>query len=344
MEARSYRLLVDEGKRWLGAVVRGREPLVGMPLGRFIAVLTEAVRLHFFAFGAGAALAGAAAVSSSAVSWRVALAAFVAGAGWGVGQLINDVLDRDTDAVNAPGRPIADGRLPVGPTLAVSLASGLGLVAAMLAIHPAAWVLAPAAVVLLVGYNAAKGLPLVGNVAHGAIASVAGAMGVLGALPAEAGSLSDALEALASAWPMLGAILAIDAWFLLSNYEKDRVGDRAAGYRTLPLLIGIRACALLRALQAVALAASVVWPGAVPTLPGKVALSIAAALGLISTLPPLLSGTEEAALRGYRLAVPASFIAMLGLAAPLLGTVGLVFATLASLAVVELTFRRTLHA
>jgi geranylgeranylglycerol-phosphate geranylgeranyltransferase len=343
MEARSYRVLVDEGRRWLGAVARGHEPLVGMPLGRFLGVLTEAVRLHFFAFGAGAALAGAAAVSSSPGPLRVALAAFVAGAGWGVGQLINDVLDRDTDAVNAPGRPVADGRLPVGPTLAVALASGLGLLVAMLAIHPAAWVLAPAAVVLLVGYNAAKSLPLLGNVAHGAIASVAGAMGVMGALPEEADSLADALAGLASAWRMLVAILAIDAWFLLSNYEKDRVGDRAAGYRTLPLLIGIRACALIRALLAVALAASVFWPGAVPTLPGKVALLVAAAVGVLSTLPPLVAGTEEAALRGYRLAVPASFIAMIGLAAPLLGALGLLIATLASLAVVELTLRRTRH-
>jgi 4-hydroxybenzoate polyprenyltransferase len=343
MEAKSYRVLVVEGKRWLGAVVQGREPLIGMPLGRFIGVLTEAVRLHFFAFGAGAALAGAAAVSSSPGLLRVGLAAFVAGAGWGVGQLINDVLDRDTDAVNAPGRPVADGRLPVGPTLAVVLVSGLGLLAAMLAIHSAAWMLAPAAVVLLVGYNAAKSLPLLGTVVHGAIAAVAGAMGVLGAWPERADSLFDALAGLVSAWPTLGAILAIDAWFLLSNYEKDRVGDRAAGYRTLPLLIGIRSCALIRAVLALALAASVVWPGAVPGLPGKVALLVAAAVGVLSTLPPLLAGTEEAALRGYRLAVPASFIAMIGLAAPLLGAVGLVSATLASLALVELTFLRTRH-
>ncbi len=343
MEARNYRSLLDEGKRWVGAVAQGREPPLGMPLGRFVVVLTEAVRLHFFAFGAGAALAGASTLAPPAGVARVALAAFVAGAGWGVGQLINDVLDRDTDAVSAPDRPLADGRLPVGPALAVALASGLVLLGALLAIHPAAWVLAPASVVLLVGYNAAKGLPLLGNLVHGGIAASAGGLGVLGALPGGTDALPEALAGLARAGPMLAAIAAIDGWFILANYEKDRAGDRAAGYRTLPLLIGIRASALIRAVLALGLGVAAAWPEAVPTVPGKVALGLAAALGVLSTLPSLFAGTDAAALRGYRLAVPASFIAMMGLAAPLLGGVGLAVATLLSLALLEATFLRTRH-
>jgi 4-hydroxybenzoate polyprenyltransferase len=273
----------------------------------------------------------------------VALAAFVAGGGWGVGQLINDLLDRDTDAVNAPGRPLADGRLPAGPTMAVALLSGLALLAALLVIHPAAWMLAPAAVILLVGYNKAKGVPLVGNLVHGGIAAVAGGLGVLGALPREGNAIPVALEGLGSAVPMLAAILTIDAWFILANYEKDRLGDRAAGYRTLPLLIGVRASALIRAAGVMALAAGIAGFHLAPSDPGKVALSIAAALGLLSVLPSLRFGTDEAALRAYRLAVPASFISMLGLAAPLLGEIGLALATLGSLALMEAIFLRTRH-
>ncbi|WP_224366333.1 UbiA family prenyltransferase [Hyalangium versicolor] len=340
MASRSYKSLFSEGRQWIQDVGRGREPLIGMPLGRFTVLILEAVRLHYFAFGAGAALAGSAAVPSAAVGWRVVLAAFVAGGGWGVGQLINDLLDRDTDAINAPGRPLADGRLSAGPTLAVTLLSGLALIAALLALHPAAWLLAPAAVVLLVGYNKAKGVPLMGNLIHGGIAAVAGGLGVLGALPSSAGSLSAALEGLVGALPMLGLILAIDAWFILANYEKDGIGDRAAGYRTLPLLIGIRASALIRAVLVCVLAAGIFGGPIAPTLPGKVALSLAAVLGLLSVIPSLRSGTDEAALRGYRLAVPASFIAMLGLAAPLLGGVGLALVTIGSVALMEAMFLR----
>jgi 4-hydroxybenzoate polyprenyltransferase len=343
MQSRSYKSLLIEGRRWIHAVRRGQEPLIGMPLARFAGLIIEAVRLHYFAFGAGAALAGSAAVPSTSGSVRVALAAFVAGGGWGVGQLINDLLDRDTDAVNAPGRPLADGRLPAGPTIAVALLSGLVLIAALLAVHPAAWMLAPAAVVLLVGYNKAKGLPLLGNLVHGGIAAVAGGMGVLGALPKGADPSLEALEALSGALPMLAAILTIDAWFILANYEKDRIGDRAAGYRTLPLLIGVRASALIRAAVVLALAAGVAGFHLAPSWPGKVALSMAAGLGLLSVIPSLRSGTDEAALRGYRLAVHASFIAMLGLAAPLLGGIGLLLTTLGSLALMEAVFLRTRH-
>ncbi|HLL03304.1 MAG TPA: UbiA family prenyltransferase [Myxococcaceae bacterium] len=343
MQSRTYKSLLIEGRRWAHAVGCGQEPLIGMAPGQFARLLIEAVRLHYFAFGAGAALAGSAAVPEISGSARVALAAFVAGGGWGVGQLINDLLDRDTDAVNAPERPLADGRLPAGPVIAVALLSGLVLLGALLAIHPAAWMLAPAAVVLLVGYNKAKGLPLVGNIVHGGIAATAGGLGVLGALPGGGDSLLAALEGLGAALPMLAAILTIDAWFILANYEKDRPGDRAAGYRTLPLLIGVRASALVRAAVVMALAALIAGFHLAPSLPGKVALCIAAALGLLSVVPPLRSGTDEAALRAYRLAVHASFIAMLGLAAPLLGGLGLAITTIGSLALMEAVFRRTRH-
>jgi geranylgeranylglycerol-phosphate geranylgeranyltransferase len=343
MQSRSYKSLLIEGRRWIHAVGRGQQPLIGMPLGRFAGLIVEAARLHYFAFGAGAALAGSAAVPSASGSMRVALAAFVAGGGWGVGQLINDLLDRDTDAVNAPGRPLADGRLPAGPTMAVALLSGLALLSALLVIHPAAWMLAPAAVILLVGYNKAKGVPLVGNLVHGGIAAVAGGLGVLGALPLGGDAIPAALEGLGRAVPMLAAILTIDAWFILANYEKDRLGDRAAGYRTLPLLIGVRASALVRAAVVMALAAGIAGLHLAPSAPGKVALSIAAALGLLSVISSLRFGTDEAALRAYRLAVPASFIAMLGLAAPLLGGIGLVLATLGSVGLMEAIFLRTRH-
>lgn len=343
MKGHRYQTLFTEGRQWLRNVGQGAPVLAGLGAGRFGVLLLEAMRPHYFAFGVGAALAGAAALPGPVDGGRVALAAFVAGTGWGVGQLFNDLLDRDTDAINAPGRPLADGRLPAGPVLGAAVLLGLVLLAALQALHPAAWVLGGTAVVLLVGYNQAKGLPVLGNLIFGAINAVAGGFGVLARLPRPEASLSQAFEALGEALPLLGLLLGINAWFLLANYEKDRTGDRAAGYRTLPLLLGVRASALLRAIALPFLAVGAVRLGAAAELPGQVVLTVAVVLGGLSVLPSLWRGTDEAALSGYRLAVPASSLAMLGLAAPLLGGVGLALAALASTALMEATFRRTPH-
>jgi geranylgeranylglycerol-phosphate geranylgeranyltransferase len=343
MKGNRYQALVTEGRQWLRGVVRGAPVLTGVGGVRFVGWLLEAMRPHYFAFGAGAALAGAAAVPGPVDAGRVALAAWVSGMGWGVGQLFNDLLDRDTDAINAPGRPLADGRLPAGPVLGAALLLGLLLLAALPAIHPAAWILGLAAGGLLVGYNQAKGVPVLGNLIYGAINALSGGFGVLAQLPRPEASLAQAFTALARAMPLLGLLLALNAWFLLANYEKDRLGDRAAGYRTLPLLLGVRASAALRAVALPALALGVLWLGAAPEPPGQVTLAVAAGLGGLSVLPSLWKGTDEAALRGYRLAMPATLLAMLGLAAPLLGGGGLALAALASTALIEATFRRTPH-
>ena len=76
------------------------------------AELLWALRPHFFVLPALAALAGAASAAPPALSWRSALAAVIAAAGWGAGQLLNDFLDRASDAINAPDRAIVAGRLP----------------------------------------------------------------------------------------------------------------------------------------------------------------------------------------------------------------------------------------
>jgi geranylgeranylglycerol-phosphate geranylgeranyltransferase len=343
MKGHRYQTLFTETRQWLRDVGRGAPVLAGLGAGRFGLLLLEAMRPHYFAFGGAAALAGAAAVPGPVEVGRVALAAWVGATGWGVGQLLNDLLDRDTDAINAPGRPLADGRLPVGPVFAAALLLGLLLLAALGALHPSAWLLGLAAMVLLGGYNRAKAFPVLGHLVFGAINSLAAGLGVLAQLPPPEASLSQAFEGLARALPLLGWVLALNAWFLLANYEKDRIGDRAAGYRTLPLLLGVRGSAVLRALTLPVLALAGVRLGAAPELPGQVVLTVAAGLGGLSVLPSLWRGTDEAAQLGYRLAVPATPLALLGLAAPLLGGGGLALAALASTVLIEATFRHNPH-
>jgi 4-hydroxybenzoate polyprenyltransferase len=306
-----------------------------MPVGAFAAQLAMALRPHFFALSSIAALAGAAAVSE-VLTLRVVVATVIAGLGWGVGQLVNDLLDRETDLVNAPDRAIVAGRLPEGPTLLVAVALGVTLVVGTSLLHPHAWLLAIAAALLVTFYNAAKRWPLLGNLVLGALMTVAAAIGAAAALPG--GSLA---VPLLEAWRMALLVAVIAAWYLQSNYEKDRPGDRAAGYMTLATLLPVRASAALRAAGVVGIAWSAYHAGLLPGPVSQSTMGAGMVLGLASCAPPFVRNTDEAALRGYRAAVPASIVAMLALAAPLLGRWGTTLVLVWALALVWSAFRRS---
>jgi geranylgeranylglycerol-phosphate geranylgeranyltransferase len=314
--------------------LRGEEPWLDVSVGSFAAELAMALRPHFFALSSIAALAGASAVSR-VFSTRVAVAAVIAGLGWGVGQLVNDLLDRETDRINAPDRAVVAGRLPAGPTLLVAAALGVALVVATALLHPRAFVLAIVAAVLIVFYNGAKRWPLLGNVALGTLMTVVAAIGATAAQE-EASSLG---EVLAGAWKNALLVAGIAAWYLQANYEKDRPGDRAAGYMTLATLIPVRASAALRAVAMVGIALGA--RGVLGDPISRSTMVTAAVVGLLSTVGPLRLGTDEAALYSYRVAVPASILAMLALAAPLLGRIGTIAVLVLALSLVWVAFRRS---
>jgi 4-hydroxybenzoate polyprenyltransferase len=316
-------------------VLRGEAAALEMPLGSFAAELALALRPHFFALSGVAALAGAASVSRI-VSMRVVAAALIAGLGWGVAQLVNDLLDRDADRVNAPDRAIAAGRLPEGPTLAFAALAGIALAVGTTFVHPRAWLLGIGASALVVTYNAAKRWPFGGNLALGALMAVAAALGAAGASrePSFAGALVRARGSLA-------VVAATAAWYLQSNYEKDRSGDRAAGYTTLAIVLPVRASAALRALGVIAIAWGAERAGVLPDSLSKTIMTAGALIGLGSCCGPLVRGTEASALRAYGAAVPASILAMLALAAPLLGWVGTFVLLIIALWLVWAAFRRS---
>jgi hypothetical protein len=66
-----------------------------------------------------------------------------------------------------------------------------------------------------------------------------------------------------------------------------------------------------------------------------------ALVGLASTIGPIASGTDAAALQAYRAAVPASILAMLALAAPMLGRWGTTAVLVLALGLVWAAFRRS---
>jgi geranylgeranylglycerol-phosphate geranylgeranyltransferase len=351
MQRTGYRALALCGTEYLRAVVRGRSPILEVPLRSFVVEIIIALRPHFFALSSIAALAGASAPSlgparlvagGAEISVRVVLAAIISGLGWGVGQLLNDLLDRETDAVNAPDRGIVAGRLPAGPALVFATSLGFALALGTLIVHPLAWMLALPAAILIVFYNAAKRVPLLGHLAHGAVMAVAAAMGAAAAIPVhDRPDAGEFVGELVASWPALLFVVAIAAWYLQANYEKDRPGDRAAGYTTLALLLSVRASAIVRGAGIVAIGLGAYAQGLLTDPVSQSTMVAGVLLGLMSTAGPIAEGSDAAALRAYRMAVPAAIVAMLALAAPLLGRWATSLVLALALALVWAAFRRS---
>lgn len=150
------------------------------------------------------------------------------------GNCINDVLDIEIDRVNRPRRVLPQGRLSV--RFAVSLAALCGGVALIVAwsVNWPVTITVVAALILLLAYNfRLKHIPLLGNFV----------VAVLGGLTFVTGGL-----AVKMAWtwqlpgPLIPAIFAL-LFHLVREILKDvedLEGDRQAGIRTLPQVVGPR--------------------------------------------------------------------------------------------------------
>ncbi|MCA9595802.1 MAG: UbiA prenyltransferase family protein [Myxococcales bacterium] len=327
--------LAREGTRYLGALVRGRAPQLGLSSREFAWAVLSALRPHFFVFPAGAVLAGAASAEQLEAPTHVALASLAAGLGWGVGQLINDLLDVEADRVDAPHRPAPRGLLPEGPTTAIAMLLGVFVAIVTLGAHAAALWLVIAATLLLLAYQPAKAHPGLGNLAHGALIGTAAVIGRAAALPSV--PLGSSLSAVL---PTALACAAVAALYLQANYEKDRVGDAKAGYHTLAHVLGVRGSAIARGLGALSFTAITVHLGIVrgPTALVLLALALAASLG--SSVFSAIRGTESASLASYRWACHGTAAAMLALAAPLLGAFGSFGALIVAVTLTERAFAR----
>ncbi len=331
----SVKRLAREGTRYLGAALAGRPPALGIDRRAYARAVLSALRPHFFVFPAGAVLAGAASAGTVQAPVHVALAAVAAGLGWGVGQLVNDLLDIEADRVDAPHRPAPRGLLPEGPTIALALLLGIAVAVITVGAHAAMLWLVLTAVVLLLAYQPAKAHPGLGNLAHGALIGTAAVIGRAAALP------GDGLEAtIRSVLPAALSCAAVAALYLQANYEKDRVGDAEAGYRTLAHVLGVRGSALLRGAGAVAFAWAVLHFCIVHGAVSIALLAVAVTASLGSALYAATRGTETASLAGYRWACHGTAAAMLALAAPLLGIAGSIAALLVSVALTERAFSR----
>ncbi|MFI0775867.1 UbiA family prenyltransferase [Streptomyces sp. NPDC021212] len=247
-------------------------------------------------------LAGAALADGSPSSAHLWAAWAVPTLSWIAGHYLGDYFDRDLDAIGKPQRPIPSGRL--SPRTAV--ASGvLCAVAAAVVTALAAWpalLLVAGGMAGIVAYSKVfKGRGLSGNAVRGALT----------ALTVVFGAMTAGTE---PRWPavLLSAVAfwAHDTASNLVGTLRDVDGDRSGGYRTLPVLRGVRYAARTAALLYAA--ALVIAASCVPlTAPGGRAafgtlLAVAAACG-ISAFTPLLRGaaplTPGRALRAHEVLV-----------------------------------------
>lgn len=202
------------------------------------------VRAHNLLVAAAGVLAGGwIALGGLAVPKLLAFAA-LAGVGFGAaGNAINDISDAAADRVNrGPGeRPFAAGRLGRGTAeLCVVGGALVGLAGAAL-VSGAAVLVGLAALAVMIAYSPLlkrRGVP--GNVAVALVAGLPLAYGALAVGRPAAGVVPWVL----AAWIHLVREIAKDI--------EDATGDRVVGRRTLPIVLGARAAALVAAALAVA--------------------------------------------------------------------------------------------
>jgi len=157
------------------------------------------------------------------------IAAFFACAG---GNVLNDLVDVEIDRINRPERVLVRGALT--RQQALRLAIGLNLLALLLAVSVSLemLIMAGATVGLLVAYNLyLKRIPLVGNIS---VALMAGLTFLTGGLAVDV-SLAFRLPG-----PLIPMLLAF-FFHLVREIVKDvqdQEGDRRAGIKSLPLVIG----------------------------------------------------------------------------------------------------------
>jgi len=175
-------------------------------------------------------LAGAA-VAGGTGATVLLVAALAPALGWLSGHYLGDYFDRGLDAIAKPHRPIPSGRLSAEAALVGGLACALGSAVLLVTAN---WRIVPlfaVAMAGIVGYSKVfKKRGLAGNATRGVLTALALTIGAMVAAP----------------WPPL-ALLPIAAGFLLHDTASNLVGtirdvdgDRAGGYRSVPVERGFR--------------------------------------------------------------------------------------------------------
>jgi geranylgeranylglycerol-phosphate geranylgeranyltransferase len=190
------------------------------------------MRVYLFFLSGMAGYAGVAWAGGASAIDTIAILAVVF-VGWGVNQVVNDILGLKEDRINAPHRPLVTGVLPLRAAIVISaVLFVIGLIVTAYLNTSAIW-LYLAVFFLNALYEYAKGLPIAGNVNFALLMPICFFYGVLCAG-------GESLEASFANQKHLGVAL---AFFLINfsmcffTYYKDYEGDEVAGKKTLVVLL-----------------------------------------------------------------------------------------------------------
>jgi geranylgeranylglycerol-phosphate geranylgeranyltransferase len=176
---------------------------------------------------AGVVWAGGAPVFNAAIIFAVV---FI---GWGVNQVINDILGLEEDRINAPHRALVTGALPLKAAVWISAALFvMGLVATAYLSVQAIW-LYLAVFGLNILYEYAKAVPLLGNVVFGLLMPLTFYYGFQ---CASGEPLMDVFSNQVLFRVALGLFM-INFSMCFFTYYKDYEGDKAVGKRTLVVFL-----------------------------------------------------------------------------------------------------------
>jgi len=178
----------------------------------------------------GLSLAPSIAIGSSLI---LGLAFFLS---YGFGQALTDCFQLDTDSLSAPYRPLVKGTIRRRDVLVVSLV-GLVAIGVVLTLY-SHWniPLAAAAVAGLATYTYFKRRWWAGPFYNAWIVAAVALLGYLSGLGAAGARITGSVQLTAT----LVAVFFGYANFVLTGYYKDISADRATGYRTLPVVFGLR--------------------------------------------------------------------------------------------------------
>jgi geranylgeranylglycerol-phosphate geranylgeranyltransferase len=265
--------------------------------GRAVAAHVQTWRPYTTCYPALLGVAGAAVAGGTGAAVLL-VAALAPALGWLSGHYLGDYFDRGLDAIGKPHRPIPSGRLSAEAALGGGLACAA--VSAVLLVT-ANWRIVPLFVVAMagiVGYSKVfKKRGLAGNASRGILTALALTIGAMVAAP----------------WPPR-ALLPVAAGFLLHDTASNLVGtirdvdgDRAGGYRSVPVEHGFRhAVRLALGLYAAGVALIALAAVTADEPVAQLALAVVAAgIGAVAFAPLLRRDSVEArtALRAHELLV-----------------------------------------
>lgn len=158
--------------------------------------------------------------------------------GWGVNQIVNDYLGLAEDRINAPHRPMVTGELAPLPALMLSAAVVLAASIACYLVSPVsiAFLLIPCG--LNVVYEFAKGVPLLGNIVFGVMIATCAFFGITFLRPDMPLITQETLA-------LFVCLVLCNSTMTYYTYFKDFAGDKAAGKRTIVVLLGLERSARL---------------------------------------------------------------------------------------------------